>query len=86
MRTRALFLALSFFAVPAWGAPNVPQAVQKQNLEHIQNEVKRLEASGWRLKDAPAVSDAVAPVEAASVETLHLPKRGPGRPPKPRAS
>jgi hypothetical protein len=50
------------------------------------DEVKRLEASGWRLKDAPAVSDAVAPVEAASVETLHLPKRGPGRPPKPRAS
>ncbi len=54
MRTRALFLALSFFAVPAWGAPNVPQAVQKQNLEHIQNEVKRLEGSIQSAKQAEA--------------------------------
>lgn len=49
------------------------------------DEVKRLEASGWRLKDAPAVSDASPPVQDEP-QTLHLPKRGPGRPPKPRAS
>lgn len=48
-------------------------------------EVKKLEACGWRLKDAPAVSDAVAP-QPEKADTLHLPKRGPGRPTKPRAS
>lgn len=55
------------------------------HVAYSMDEVKRLEASGWRLKDAPAVSDAVAPVPEP-VQTLHLPKRGPGRPPKPRAS
>jgi len=52
--TRSLFFALSLIAVPALGAPNVPQAVQKQNLEHIQNEVKRLEGSIQSAKQAEA--------------------------------
>ncbi len=35
-------------------APNAPGAVQKQNLEHIQNEVKRLEGSIQSAKQAEA--------------------------------
>jgi hypothetical protein len=48
-------------------------------------DVEKLKACGWRLREMPAASDAAAPAESA-VETLHLPKRGPGRPAKPKAS
>lgn len=55
------------------------------HVAYSDDEVRKLEACGWRLKDAPAVSGAAPPVQEAPT-TLHLPKRGPGRPPKPRAS
>lgn len=55
MKARALFYSLSvFICLSATAASNPPQAVQKQNLEHIQNEVKRLEGSIYSAKQAEA--------------------------------
>jgi len=41
-------------AIGAQAAPNIPQTVQKQNLQHIQNEVRRLEGSIHSAKQAEA--------------------------------
>lgn len=54
MNVAALLLSLSFFTLGAQAAPNAPGAVQKQNLQHIQQEVKRLEGSIQSAKQAEA--------------------------------
>lgn len=53
--TRMLILSFSVFLCQfAQAAPNTPQTVQKQSLENIQNEVKRLEGSIQNAKQAEA--------------------------------
>jgi murein hydrolase activator len=52
--TSLLSAFLIFLGAQALSAPNVPQAVQKQNLQHIQEEVKRLEGSIQSAKQAEA--------------------------------
>jgi septal ring factor EnvC (AmiA/AmiB activator) len=49
-----LSLCISLASGPSFAATNAPGAVQKQNLEHIQNEVKRLEGSIQNAKQAEA--------------------------------
>ena len=54
MKTSALLIGLAMLARAAHAAPNAPGAVQKQNLQHIQDEVKRLEGSIQSAKQAEA--------------------------------
>ena len=54
MNVAALLLSLCFFTLGAQAAPNAPGSVQKQNLQHIQQEVKRLEGSIQSAKQAEA--------------------------------
>jgi septal ring factor EnvC (AmiA/AmiB activator) len=54
MSASALLLGLALFGGHASAAPNTPGAVQKQNLQHIQGEVKRLEGSIQSAKQAEA--------------------------------
>lgn len=54
MEVRSLFLSLFLFSPGAHAAPSAPAAVQKQNLQHIQQEVKRLEGSIQSAKQAEA--------------------------------
>jgi len=54
VKAGALFFSLLVYSVSANAAPSAPAAAQKQNLEHIQNEVKRLEGSIQSAKQAEA--------------------------------